>query len=140
MAWGDKGSVTSYTDKVDSEMLSDVGNTDSQKGDANSILNMYSQFTQLRNNYDALAMGKMTPHDTYNQSNTEFKNIAAWYMTYNDEKLLVIHNISEAESVLIIKDVVKAAIGVNGTILSSDDDSGNKTLEMGAYSTVVFEL
>lgn len=140
MAWGDNSSTTTYTDKIDAEMLSDVGDTDSQRSDANSMLNLYLQFSQLRNNYDALAMGKMSQHEVYNQNNTEFKSIAAWYMTYGDEKLLVIHNVSPLATVIKLKDITKSIVGVNGNIIAIDQTQGNMSLEMGAYSTIIFEL
>jgi glycosidase len=139
MLWGDNY-VTSYTNKIDKSMMNSIKNVDKQKEDTNSLLNTYLTFTQLRNTYPALAKGKMEKHPTYNESKEkDYVSIAAWYMVQGDEKLLVLHNLKGSTVELPITDKLEKTIAVSGSI-QQKDESGNITLKIGAYSSVVFKV
>lgn len=138
MNWGE-GSRATYTNKVDMDMLSSVGTVVSQTADANSILSTYRQLSQVRNTYPALASGTISAHPVFNDSNTTYKQIAAWYMTSGSDKMLVIHNLGKTESILPLSDAVKSAVFVLGTVSMKKSDSATY-LKLGANSSVVFEL
>ena len=86
MLWGDNY-TTSYTDKIDATVASNIKSVTEQKENANSLLNTYISFIRLRNTYPSLAQGIMTKHAVYNESNEKYKSIAAWYMTKDNEKM-----------------------------------------------------
>jgi glycosidase len=134
MLWGDN-SVTSYTDKIDKTVAQNIHSVPEQQADANSLLNVYLQFTQLRNTYPALAQGTMSKHATYNDSNTADKAVGAWYMTKDSQKMLVVHNFGAAQSTLTLTDTIDKVVGLNGSV-----EQNNQQFRLGAYSSVVFLL
>jgi hypothetical protein len=82
-----------------------------------------------------LATGKMTKHGTYNESNSSFPTIAAWYMTEGSQKILVVHNLGSSTVEVPITDNINKVIG----ILNSVEQNGNK-YRMSANSSIVFLL
>jgi glycosidase len=134
MLWGDN-TVTSYTDKIDKTMASTIKSVAQQQTDANSLLNVYLQFTKLRNTYPALAEGTMTKHTTYNDSNTTDKSIGAWYMTKDSQKMLVVHNFGAAQYTVTLTDDIDKLVGLNGTVEQKDQQ-----YRLGAYTSAVFLL
>ncbi|MDO4165185.1 MAG: alpha-amylase family glycosyl hydrolase [Bacteroides sp.] len=137
MLWGD-ASVTSYTDKIDAGVASSIASVTEQQADANSLLNVYLTFTKLRNTYPALAKGAMSKHSVYNDSNTSAGlPIAAWYMTYGSDKMLVVHNFGSSTVEISLTDNLEKAVGINGDI-QVKAGSSETALQMGAYSSVVF--
>lgn len=135
MQWGDNAT----TDYMSGINKSNVKSVKEQQEDANSLLNVYVQFSKLRNTYPALAQGSMTKHAKYNDSNTTEKSIAAWYMTKDDEKLLVVHNFGASEAQISLEDNIEKAIGKNGNIQQQKEGS-NTLIKMPAYSSVVFKI
>jgi hypothetical protein len=82
----------------------------------------------------------MEKHPTYNESKEkDYVSIAAWYMVQGDEKLLVLHNLKGSTVELPITDKLEKTIAVSGSI-QQKDESGNITLKIGAYSSVVFKV
>jgi glycosidase len=138
MLWGDN-TVTKYTDKIDASVASSVKSVSAQQSDANSLLSTYLKFTKLRNTYPALASGTMTKHTTYNESNTAYSTIGAWYMTKDSQKLLVIHNFGGVAKEFPITDTVEKAIATSGTVQQKQDGSSHQ-LRLGAYSSVVLQI
>ncbi len=134
MLWGDSY-TTSYTDKIDTSVSSTIENVNEQKNDENSLLNTYLTFTKLRNTYPALAQGTMSQHATYNDLNLENPNIAAWYMTKDNQQILVIHNFSQTITEITLTDSIDKPIAVQGTVESSE-----QSFRLGEYSSVVFLL
>jgi glycosidase len=137
MLWGDN-SVTSYTDKIDKSVASSIKSVAAQQTDENSLLSTYLKFTQLRNTYPALASGTMTQHATYNDSNTTYSPIAAWYMTKDSQKMLVVHNFAATQVELPLTDNIDSAVATSGTVQQLKQDDGTLKLRLGAYSSVVF--
>ena len=106
MLWGDN-LTTRYTDKIDASVALDIKAASIQQTDNQSLLSFYRSLTRLRNTYPALADGKMTKHAVYNESqDTKYKQIAAWYMSKENETLLVIHNFGDADIQLPITDKI----------------------------------
>jgi glycosidase len=134
MLWGDN-TVTSYTDKIDKTVASSIQSVAQQQADANSLLNVYLQFTQLRNTYPALAEGTMTKHSKYNDSNTTDKYIGAWYMTKDNQKMLVVHNFSATQYTVTLTDDIDKTVGLNGSV-----EQKGQQFRLGGYTSVVFLL
>ncbi len=138
MLWGD-AYTTSYTSNIDTKMEQSVGTVASQSADPESIWTVYRDFTALRNTYPALATGSVTPHSVYNNSNTEFKSVAAWYREAGGEKLLVLHNFGGTAVDLPLDDELKSAVGKQGYAAVAHTDNA-AVVRLGALSSVVFEL
>ena len=139
MLWGDSY-TTAYTDNIDAGVASNVPSVSEQQADAASLLNTYQTFTRLRNTYPALATGTMSEHPTYNDSNANYNSLAAWYMTQDDQQMLVLHNFGNTAITLPLTDTVQKAVATQGTVEQSTQDDGTTQLRLGAYSSVVFLL
>jgi glycosidase len=135
MLWGDH-TVTAYTDKIDKTVATSVPSVAAQAADSTTLLRLYQRFVRLRHTYPALAQGVMSPHGTYNDSNLAAKQIAAWYMTKDAQKMLVLHNFGATTTTVTLTDDIDKAVGLNGTV--EQKDAGQYRL--GAYSSVVFLL
>ena len=138
MLWGDNY-TTSYTDKIDATVANTIKSVPDQNSDKNSLLNTYLTFTKLRNTYPSLAGGTMTKHTKYNDSNTTDKAIAAWYMTKDNEKMLVIHNFGSSETQISLSDKIEKAVGVSGNV-QQKKDGDNTSVKLGAYTSVVYKI
>lgn len=139
MLWGNN-TQTSYTDKIDKSVASNIQSVAEQQKDENSLLNVYVRFTKLRNTYPALAEGTMSKHTVYNESNsTAGKSIAAWYMAKGSEKMLVVHNFGSSAVEITLPDKIEKAVGLNGDVQQKAAESGMQ-VKIGAYSSVVFKI
>lgn len=129
----------SLSGKVDRGMLTADISVEAQSEDTGSVLNVYRTFARLRNTYPALARGTMQKHPVYNETNAEAGGIAAWYMVYEEEKMLVVHNFSSAPSVLTLDDDLSRPVGLLGTAETGTGGNASE-LMLGGLSSVVFEL
>lgn len=121
--------------KVDDSMLEASISVESQLKEPSSLLRLYRKLGRLRNTYKALAKGVMSKHPVYNEGNDSFNSIAAWYMTYQEEKMLVIHNFGNEEKELTLADKTSSLAFSNGKASLE----GEK-LSLGAKSSAVFLL
>ena len=118
----------------------DWAEVENQQKAENSILNTYLTFTRLRNTYPALAEGTMTKHPVYNESNDKnYKSVAAWYMTKDHEKLLVIHNFGPSSVTLPLTENIEKAIAVQGKA-QQNKGATEFTVKLEKYSSVVYKL
>ncbi len=139
MLWGD-ASTTAYTDKVDAGVASSVKPVSEQQQDEASLLNTYLTFAKVRNIYPALAEGDLEKHPVYNdQADEAYMQIAAWYRTAGEERMLVIHNFGESEIQLPVTDDVTQAVAVSGNVECGTMD-GQTFLKLGGYTSVVFKV
>lgn len=141
MYWGDNY-VTSYTDKIDPSLETKVGSVFMQEADSASILYIYKNFAKARNEFPALANGKMTKHSIYNENaSSTFPTVAAWYMTAGNQTMLVLHNLGTNTVILPLaeKDVIRRAVALLGSVKVKAKDN-IFTVKLGANSSVVFEL
>ena len=129
----------SLSGKVDMGMLTSSISVEAQQEDAGSILNVYRTFGRLRNTYPALAMGTMEKHPVYNENNTGYSQIAAWYMVYEGQKMLVVHNFGEEAQVLDFTDDLSAPVALLGDAQVQSGD-GSTALRLDGLSSVVFDL
>ena len=139
MLWGDH-TETAYTDKIDQNVASSIASVSKQQNDEKSLLNVYAQFARVRNTYPALAQGTMSKHSVYNESNTTTgKSIAAWYMTKDSQKMLVIHNFGSSTVELSLTDTIDKAVALQGEA-SQQVKEGSTKLRLGSCSSVVYLL
>ncbi len=133
MMWNAGGSSLAdgkLSGKVDRAMLTSSISVESQAEDENSILNVYRKFGVLRDEYKALAKGSFD----YCPAAASVSAVSAWYRSYEDQKVLVIHNFSGGNAtVSLTADNLDNAIATNGTVKVN----GTK-VTLGAYSSVVF--
>ena len=116
--------------KVDNSMLTSSISVESQERDKGSLLNVYKDFSRLRNTYQALASGEMSPTGISGAS------VASWYMTSGDgQKMLVIHNVASSSKTVTVPDDMSKPVALLGT---ATYEGANLTL--GANSSVVFQL
>ncbi len=108
-------------------------------GNTSSILSVYRSFAEARNNYPALAFGTMSEHGSFNSGNTSYPSVAGWYMTYKSEKMLILHNTSAAAVTISLADDLKTTVVYQGDVRIMKKN-GVYQLNIGAYSSVVFEL
>lgn len=137
MKWGD-GSVIDYTTKKFSGMTA-VEDVAMQESDAESILNVYRSFAAARNTYPALAVGEMSRHAVYNESNRQYKQIAAWYRTTGEQKMLVVHNFSPAVTTIQLTDPIEKAVAKLGTVSMTVKGTG-VSVRLEGCSSIVFLL
>ncbi len=102
-----------------------------QEKDPASMLNYYKTFIALRNNSKALTFGEMEPVDL------NIHEICSFIRTYEDESLLVIHNLSKTVVDLNLPD---SLIGFN-KVLFKNKNAGlnNKALQLSPYSTLILK-
>ena len=129
----------SLAGKVDKSMLTADISVEAQTENPRSVLGVYRTFTLLRNTYPALAQGKMERHPVYNNDNTHFAQIAAWYMTFGEERMLVVHNFSERAAIMPFEDSLDKPVALNGTAEVKKGDVTSQ-LQLGGLSSVVFDL
>ncbi len=132
MLWGD-----SYTTSAIKNNNASVKDVPTQQADSASLLNTYLTFTALRNTYPALAQGTMTKHSTYNENNEAYSKLAAWYMTKDGQKLLVLHNFAPTALEVPMTDTVDKAIAVSGAVQQKKEDS-KLSIKLGGYASAVF--
>ena len=79
----------------------------------------------------------MSKHPVYNEDNTGFNALAAWYMTEGTQKLLVLHNMGSTTLQVPLSDTVDKAIAVTGNVNQQDNFA---KLQMEGYSSIVLLL
>jgi len=134
----DKASSAAVGDlsgNVDATLVTDEISVEKQKASSSSLLRTYFEWTKARNSCPALAGGKMSAHQKYNDSNTLVSSVAAWYMTASDgSKALVLHNVGSGEVSL---DLSGDKLDKQLVSLGSVSVDGS-TVKLGASSSVVY--
>ncbi len=83
------------------------GGVKQQLADSNSLLNHYRRIIKIKNQNPAIARGKITDLQSFDDN-----NIAAYYVEYEGEKLMVVHNFNSStdKEITITDDMIKNAI------------------------------
>lgn len=68
------------------------GGVKQQQEDEYSLLNFYKRIIKIKNQNPEIARGKITSSEDFGDA-----NILAYYVEYNDSKLMIIHNLSSTE-------------------------------------------
>ena len=114
--------------KIDNTMINGEISVEAQEEDEASVLNVYQKFAKLRNSYKALAKGQME------EVSSSTSSVAVWRMSYEDQKILVIHNFGGTEASVSVGGVAAdKCIGENGTW-----SIGDTSLKLGPYSSALF--
>ncbi len=116
-----------------------IGNVASQGKDVKSLYNVYRKFMRLRNTYPALATGEISLLSDFDDASSENKQVMAFLRTAGNERLLVVHNVSQNESTFVYNGTIKRPIAdMNRVMVAS---TGNRhELTMPAYSSIIIEL
>ncbi len=139
MMWGD-AYTTTYTDQIDPALSRTVEPVPKQQADTASLLTLYRKLAKVRNTYPALATGTTTEHPVYNHNAYgTWPQIAAWYRTEGNEKLLVLHNFGNDQAVFALEDRIDHAVLTQGNVYLKEEKQGY-TLKMDAWSSVVFNI
>lgn len=94
------------------------GGVKQQLADENSLLNFYKRIIKIKNQNPEIARGKVTATEDFGDL-----NIAAYYIEYGNQKLMILHNFNytESKTVTITDDMLKNAI-VRADLLTSKSD------------------
>lgn len=125
--------------KIDNAMLQSGISVEAQEKDPDSLLNLYRTFARLRNTCPALADGLMERHPVYNGDNEGFRQICAYYMVSEDQKMLVVHNFSDSPASIKPDDRLDTPVGLSGNAKVAVSGA-RYTLTLGGYGSVVFLL
>ncbi|MBR4133746.1 MAG: hypothetical protein IKU04_04390 [Bacteroidales bacterium] len=118
------------TDNTDYNMVTASISVETQSADKNSLLNVYKNWSRVRNTYPALAEGTMTA-TSYNGG-----AVASWYMTSSDgQKMLIIHNCGSSEKRIVVSEDISKPVAILGTVKAD-----RNTLIMPGHSSIVFLL
>ena len=127
--------IAGVNHKYDRNLLVKEYSVEHQANDINSVLSTYQKFGKLRTEYPALNSGTMIEHKTYNPNNSKDRAVAAWYMSYKTQNILVLHNFSGTEiSLSLAEDKLDNLIGSNGAV----QQTGSSGVKLGAYSTALY--
>lgn len=100
-----------------------------QSADNRSLLQLYRHFAYARNTHSALADGELVTTSTSSSA------VAAWYMQSSSEKVLVMHNLSNAAVT-----VERSSDKLDKVIVSNKKiEVSGKKVTLPAYSSVVFQ-
>lgn len=141
MLWKPKAEDAERTTWISSTINTDmgIGSVAKQADDASSLYNVYRKFMRLRNTYPALAEGDIVLPEWFDDAAAGDKQVMAFYRVKGDEKLLVVHNVSDKPSTYVFTTAVDRPVAdMNGVTVSSQGDT--HTLAMPPYSSIVFEL
>lgn len=139
--WTRSGAVPSapLSGKVDNNMLSAEISVEAQNENEASLLRLYQCFSQLRNEYKALAGGEMTP------VNTSSVALSAWTVTSDGQTALVVHNFSGSKAAASFgTQDLSRCVALTGTATlkttSRGDVVSDRVLTLDPYSSAVFIL
>ncbi len=102
------------------------GGVKQQQEDEYSLLNFYKRIIKIKNQNPEIARGKITASEDFGD-----ENILAYYVEYNDSKLMIIHNLSSTEekNLTITAEMIEAPqIRADLTAASSKENSKHITL------------
>lgn len=141
MLWKPKAEDTERTAWISSTINTDtgIGSVAAQADDAKSLYNVYRKFMRLRNTYPALAEGEIELPEWFDDASSDGKQVMAFYRVHDDEKLLVLHNVSNTQcSYAFQGEVVAPVADMNGVTISSQGTT--HTLVMPPYSSIILEM
>lgn len=115
----------------DKSVIKAETSVESQAADNRSLLQLYRHFSYARNTHPALAEGEIETTSSGNGA------VAAWYMKSASEKVLVMHNMSDASVTVSRNDDKLDKIIVSNNV--APNNVNGKSVTLPAYSSVVFQ-
>lgn len=142
MLWAPKAEDTCRTSwlPVANSFDINVGNVSTQAADVNSLYNVYRKFMRLRNTYPALATGTISLPENFDDTDSSNKQVMAFYRTAGDEKLLVLHNVSETQSTYRIEHAIDRPVADMNKVTVETLSPTEHVVTMPAYSTIIIQL
>lgn len=113
--------------------LTDAISVEAQLEDKESVLATYKTFGDLRDRYKAISVGSFEPCNLF-MDKTE---VAAWYRTYSDQKLLIVHNFGPAPAMLKPNSELFGKVLVTSGTVTLDSPS---SIKLGGYSSIIVQL
>ena len=131
------------------------GGVKQQLADENSLLNYYKRIIKIKNQNPEIARGKITALEDFGNT-----SICAYYVEYEDSKLMIIHNMNAEETaeLTITDEMIKNPVirgdlvaseptDKEGNVVSADDENAvfahislqDGTLTMPPQSTVILK-
>lgn len=120
--WGDKSIETSWEPVLNNKGLATY---EEQLSDPESLLNHYRKIIALRNEYKALEKG------SFNGLLTTSKETVAYERSYENEKLIILHNLSDEAQNIEFED---------GSRLQGDLIMGSSMTTLGPKETCIIKL
>ena len=114
----------------------DGGGVKQQQENDESLLNFYKECLKIRNTQPGIARGEISAlPDSFNGGD----GVGGYYITYKDDKYLILHNAGEEKQSFEITDDLMSDYMISGMLTAK---SGKITIEdnllsMPAYSTIV---
>lgn len=116
--------------KYSSAMLTPAISVEAQSEDSNSILETYRRFGIARDSYKALSQGSIENCSYFSDKAA----ICAFFRTYEDQRLLIIHNFSSGPTIL-----TPSKGNFDSLLLCNGNSSFSKgRLTLGPYSTAIY--
>lgn len=142
MLWAPKAEDSFRTSWIPSANSYDinVGNVATQAKDVRSLYNVYRKFLRLRNTYPALAAGTISLPENFDDTKSDDKQVMAFYRTEGSEKLLVLHNVSPAQSTYTINHAIDRPVADMNKVTVTTKSPTEHVVTMPAYSSIIIQL
>lgn len=136
MNWGDgfTTSLSAYSGKSEVSLKAPVPE---QAADTSSVFRVYKDFALARNAYPVLGKGTMVRHDLFNETLDVLPSLCAWYMEYEGERALVLHNFGASSIDFLVRDTIDGVLAVQGNVWRNVEEG---RVKMDGYSSVVFSV
>ena len=123
----DKGRAKWVTPKYSTDSV--ITPAAQQIKDKNSLFSYYKTFISFRNNSKALTFGELKPVDI------GISGVSVFQRSYEDENLLVLHNLSKTDITINLPENLKEYNKVS--FKTKNCDVKNNTVQLVAYSTLI---
>ncbi|MBQ9674267.1 MAG: alpha amylase [Ruminococcus sp.] len=114
----------------------DGGGVKQQLADKDSLLNFYKQALKIRNTCPGIARGTISAlPDSFNGGS----GVGGYYLTYGDDKYLILHNLEEKSQTFEITEDVMDDYKISGSLSAKEGSVKieNNQVTMPAYSSLV---
>lgn len=142
MVWDSENLPDMQVDGIDTVSVPEWGGVEQQQKDPDSLLNFYKRIIKIKNQNPEIARGKITEVQDFDDD-----SVCAYYIEYEDSKLLIVHNLSaEEEKSLTLSEDMLANPQTRGTLTASASAeqktqpqlSGNN-LKLPVQSTIILK-
>lgn len=125
----DKGRAAWVTPRYSTDSI--IVSAAQQMKDKTSLFNYYKTFIAFRNNSKALTFGELKPVDI------GIKEVCSFQRSYEDENLLVLHNLSKTDLNISLPEDLKEYKNV--AFKTKNSDVKNNIFQLSSYSTLILK-